>query len=78
MRFFATQFSTILPGLLILSTPFRGDCMNLLKTNNIKDEEKMPITRDEVPVKDRWNVEALYLDPESWKEDLKMKKSFRS
>lgn len=30
----------------------------------------MPLTRDEVPIKDRWNVEALYHDPEKWKEDL--------
>jgi len=44
--------------------------MNSLKTNNIKEEENMPVARNEVPSKDRWNVEALYLNPESWKEDL--------
>ncbi len=30
----------------------------------------MVIARDEVPAKDRWNVEALYLNPDLWKEDL--------
>ena len=30
----------------------------------------MPVTRNEVPVEDRWNVEALYVDPQNWKEDL--------
>lgn len=70
MRFFATKFSTILSGLLILSKPFDGECMNSLKTSNIKEEEKMPVARNEVPAENRWNVEALYLNPESWKEDL--------
>ncbi|MGB7979123.1 MAG: oligoendopeptidase F [Chlamydiales bacterium] len=44
--------------------------MNSLRTNYIKEEEKMPVTRNEVPVEDRWNVEALYVDPQNWKEDL--------
>ncbi|HSX11489.1 MAG TPA: oligoendopeptidase F [Chlamydiales bacterium] len=30
----------------------------------------MPVSRNEVPVEDRWNVEALYPDPNSWKTDL--------
>jgi oligoendopeptidase F len=70
MSFFAIQFSTILSGLLILSAPVRGECMNSLKTNPIKEGDSMPLAREEVPLKDRWNVEALYLNPESWKEDL--------
>lgn len=69
MRFFATQFSTTLPGLLILLVPTIGNSMNILKTKEIK-EEKMVVVRDEVPVKDRWNVEALYLNPDQWKEDF--------
>ncbi len=72
MQFFATQFSTILSGLLILSAPFYGEYSNSLKISNIKEEEKMPLARSEVPQKDRWNVEALYLNPESWKADLSL------
>ena len=30
----------------------------------------MVVTREEVPVKDRWNVEALYVNSNEWKEDL--------
>ncbi|MBX7066056.1 MAG: oligoendopeptidase F [Parachlamydiales bacterium] len=30
----------------------------------------MVVSRDEVPVKDRWNVEALYVNPDQWKEDF--------
>lgn len=30
----------------------------------------MPVSRNEVPVQDRWNVEALYPDPDAWKMDL--------
>lgn len=70
MRFFASEFSTILSGLLILSAPNQAVSMNSLRTKEIKEEEKMVATRDEVPVKDRWNVEALYLNPDQWKEDL--------
>jgi oligoendopeptidase F len=70
MPFFARKFSTILSGLLILYAPSRGDCANILKTRNI-EEDNMPVARNEVPVADRWNVEALYLNPESWKSDLK-------
>lgn len=69
MRFFATKFSRILPGLLILFVPTVGISMNALKTKEIK-EDKMVVARDEVPVKDRWNVEALYLNPDQWKEDF--------
>lgn len=32
----------------------------------------MPLARSEVPAQDRWNVEALYLNPDSWKSDLKL------
>lgn len=70
MRFFATEFSTILSGLLILSIPMNGISMNSLKSKEIKEEEKMIVTRGEVPAKDRWNVEALYLNEDLWKEDL--------
>jgi oligoendopeptidase F len=48
-----------------------AECMNTLKTNNLKEEtELMPVSRNEVPVQDRWNVEALYVNPDSWKTDL--------
>ncbi len=70
MRFFATEFSTILSGLLILYTPSRGECANILKNSNI-GEGNMPVARNEVPVENRWNVEALYVNPETWKSDLK-------
>src|SRR5580692_3834135 len=70
MTFFATRFSRILSGLLILATGSSGQCANILRTNNIK-EDNMPVARNEVPNENRWNVEALYLDPESWKAELK-------
>lgn len=53
-----------------MSAPTSGVCMNSLKSKEIKQEEEMVVVRDEVPSKDRWNVEALYLSPEIWKEDL--------
>lgn len=71
MRFNAIEFSTILSGLLTLTVPMPGVSMNTFKMKEIKQEEKMVVARDEVPVKDRWNVEALYTNPEYWKEDLK-------
>src|SRR3990167_10630510 len=71
MRFSATKFSTTLTGLLILGLPTDGSSMNSLKSKEIKQEDKMAIAREEVPAKDRWNVEALYLNPEQWKEDLR-------
>ena len=74
MRFFATQFSTILLGLLTLAAFVPGFCFNLFKINDLKNEEKMVVPRDEVPIKDRWNVEALYGNPEQWKEELKVAK----
>jgi oligoendopeptidase F len=70
MRFFATQFSTILSGLLIVGSFACANKHKLLTDNNIKEEEKMSLSRDEIPVKDRWNVEALYVNPESWKKEL--------
>lgn len=69
MRFFATQFSTILLGLLILADIPNAECMNQLKSKDIK-EDSMPIARNEIPAENRWNVEALYLTPEMWKEEL--------
>lgn len=30
----------------------------------------MPKTRSEIPQEDRWNVEALYPNPDAWKQDL--------
>lgn len=30
----------------------------------------MPVTREEIPTADRWNVEALYVNPDSWKMEL--------
>ncbi len=60
----------MLPGLLILSMATPGVSMNSLKTKEIKEVENMIVARDEVPVKDRWNVEALYSNAEQWKEDF--------
>ena len=71
IRFFATRFSKLYIGLLISLVSIEGQCGNFLKINNIKDEESMPVAREQVPAKDRWNVEALYANPDSWKEDLK-------
>lgn len=70
-QFFATRFSKLFIGLLAFLIPFDLECGNLLKINKIKDEELMPVAREEVPLKDRWNVEALYTSSESWKRDLK-------
>lgn len=70
MRFFATQFSTILPGLLIFCSPEEGVCSKQLAMSKIRDEGKGLVMREEVPERDRWNVEALYESIESWKSDL--------
>lgn len=75
MRFFATSISTALARLLIFLgvglSPFPVECMNRLKINDLKEEkEPMSVSRNEVPVQDRWNVEALYPNPDSWKTDL--------
>jgi oligoendopeptidase F len=43
---------------------------NSLKSKEIKQEEKMVVAREEVPAKDRWNVEALYSNQDEWREDL--------
>src|SRR5579864_7508176 len=69
MPLFATRFSTILNGLLILSIGSGIEGMNILKTNNIEKEETMP-SRDEIPLEKRWNVEALYASPESWRAEF--------
>lgn len=70
MSFFATRFSTILAGLLTLSYAPHLNSANMLKTNNIKEDSKMPVARNEVPAQNRWNVEALYPNPDQWKTDL--------
>ncbi len=71
MRLFAIRFSTILSGLLILALPSDGECMNSLKTSNLKSENRtLPKARKEVPLESCWNVEALYLSPDAWKEEL--------
>lgn len=70
-RFFATRFSKLSIGLLISLTPSLVECGNFLNINNIKDEEMTPLAREQVPSKDRWNVEALYPNPDSWQADLK-------
>lgn len=44
--------------------------MNLLKIKDIDKDNKL-LTRNEIPFEARWNVEALYFDAESWKEELR-------
>lgn len=68
MRFFATEFSRIFFGLLILVTPFYGENMNSLKTSDLGvSKQKL---RSEVSLQDQWNVEALYSNPSNWKEEF--------
>ena len=76
MRFFATKFSRILFRLLTLSAaapvPFFGDAVNILTINQLEKEKPMAKNRSEVPLEDRWNVEALYQNEESWKAELNL------
>ena len=74
MRFFATQFSRsagrlLMPSLAILLTT-SGFASNELKTNNLDKEIAMTKQRSEIPLKDRWNVEALYPNEHAWKKDF--------
>ncbi len=74
MSFYATKFSRILSGLLILTplSPFHlhGASPNALKNSNLEKEKTMSKNRSEVPAKDRWNVEALYPDEMVWRVEL--------
>ena len=71
-RFFASQFSrstnrllnTLLGGLFIPLNIFS----NQLITND--KDKTMPPIRSEIPVKNKWNVEALYSDPSLWLKEL--------
>jgi oligoendopeptidase F len=73
-QFFATKFSRILPRLLILTAFLAfspcGQTANPLNSNRLEKEPQMPKTRSEIPQEDRWNVEALYPNPDAWKEEL--------
>lgn len=74
MRFFAIKFSRILSGLLILSgSPsglYSGESAKSLKISYLGKEKTMVKNRSEVPVEDRWNVEALYPDEQIWRVEL--------
>ena len=70
MRFFATQFSTFLAGLLIFNIATPGYAMTASKSTSKNLEDNMPLARHEVPKDDTWNVEALYLGPNNWKSEL--------
>ncbi len=69
MDFFAIQFSKALSGLLIFSFFTQGQAMNGSKAS-INVGDKISYKREEIPVNSRWNVEALFVDPESWKLEL--------
>jgi oligoendopeptidase F len=78
MSFFATKFSRILSGLLIgclipaAMTPglFYGESVNLLKPKSLEKDKSMLKNRNEVPLENRWNVEALYQSDQVWSEEL--------
>lgn len=58
-------------GLLILGMT--------LSANDLKKDSPMPQTRQEIPVTDRWNVEALYPSPDAWmKEFVQVQGSVKS
>lgn len=71
MRFFARQFSTLIAGLLIFGLANSGNAMTASKSTSKNLEDNMPLARHEVSKDNTWNVEALYLDPNSWKSELK-------
>ena len=73
-RLFANKFSRPIVGLLILTwTSANIGCAEsnkLLESNDLEKESSMPKTRDEIPEQDRWNVAALYANPDAWKMEL--------
>src|SRR5690606_6331143 len=74
MSFFASRFSTVMAGLLIFSDLPYAEGSSSLKVNHKKEDSQMPVARDEVPVQNRWNVEALYPNPDQWRLDLQQVK----
>src|SRR5438105_3466719 len=75
MPFFANKFSTILTGLLTaLNLMAQGENKSL-KLNNLKKEVPVSPSRNEIAEKDRWNVEAMYHNPENWKKEFTEMKS---
>jgi oligoendopeptidase F len=74
MLFFASRFSTVMAGLLIFSDLPYAEGSSSLKVNHKKEDSQMPVARDEVPVQNRWNVEALYPNPDQWRLDLQQVK----
>jgi len=60
-HFFASRFSRIIARLLIIAVYF---------SKPIHSEEVMPPSRSEVPLKNKWNVEALYQEPAHWNQEL--------
>jgi oligoendopeptidase F len=71
MKFFATEFSRKLPGLLILPSLFLfyscGKQGRELKVNGLSNEKtKMSLVRSDLPLQEKWNVEALYPDSVAW------------
>lgn len=74
IQLIANKFSRSAAGLLILGAvgPFymTGECMNTLKESNLSKSIDQPRKRDQIPESDRWNVEALYVNPEAWKKDF--------
>ena len=74
IRFFAIEFSRKVNRLLMLASaigiPACGFASNTLKTSSLDKEIPVAKTRDEIPVQDRWNVEALYQNEKEWKEDF--------
>jgi len=74
MTFNANKFSRSVAGLLIFGCALCAESANSLKTNDLGKDAAMSKTRDQIPEQDRWNVAALYSDPEIWKNDLQQTK----
>lgn len=70
-KFFATEFSRKLLGLLIFGVIFLFcSCekrSNILKMNELSDKESsVAKVRSELSLQEKWNVEALYSNPLAW------------
>jgi len=82
MGFFATRFSRISKGLLTLlgvSGIFLYTVSaNQLKYNDLKKDNSMAKTRNELKKQDKWNVEALYPDPQAWNAEFEAVKGGES
>lgn len=76
MGFFATKFSRISIGLLIGEFFLCMISEKPLKCNDLQNQNESHAmdSRSQLKLEDRWNVEALYPDPDSWSREFEVMK----